>query len=591
MAYLHILVTFGILHIASTSDCDVEFVYSDYFNSNGFKVTCKDIEEGQENIIRSIAAHNALILLIRNASLANITSNIFENVPKIKELSIEDSEILINGQVDPFSKLELLQKLNLKNTKLMQIGNGTFKNLLQLKFLHLENNSVNMMSKDSLKSSSLEIFEFISNELDDIEDIPLCDIPNIRVINFKKNKLKYLRPDLYQCSVPIESVRRKESYEDNHYNVETIDLSDNEISSLDGAFKSFKNLEHLHLENNLIGRITDTDFEKTNEMSYLNLSNNSISSISSAAFGTLYKLKQLDLSRNKIAKIKLEFLSGLSEVYLAHNELTFESINSINRLPHLEILDLSFNKLKGTSKIFSNFPSLVTLNLEGNNLILENDMFTNLTQLEKLSLSNNGIIHIPDLIFNRTTSLVELNLSNNKLESLDYNDVFSSLTNLQILDLSRNNLMSLSYLLFVKLDNVETLDIAGNKLKTLDYSLIITNMRALSTVNIKDNYFSCNFLHRVVKYFSWKGINYRADNITHYDEENIGGINCKEDVFPEAYNTVQVSPSTKSNSVFIIILVSAVFSVFVLLLIVIFKYYQFHRRRKYQCDQFELIED
>ncbi|KAL3274816.1 hypothetical protein HHI36_019599, partial [Cryptolaemus montrouzieri] len=54
-------------------------------------------------------------------------------------------------------------------------------------------------------------------------------------------------------------------------------------------------------------------------------------------------------------------------------------------------------------------------------------------------------------------------------------------------------------------------------------------MRALETIDINGNMFSCNLLHRIVRYFAWKGVNYKADNITYYDDENIGGIHCHEE--------------------------------------------------------------
>ncbi|XP_045462843.1 toll-like receptor 13 [Harmonia axyridis] len=582
------LIFFHLFRTSTTYDCDVEFTYSEYYNSNGFKVTCSNIVEGQEDIIRSISAQNAIILDIRNTTLVNVTSDLFENVPKLKELNIEDSRISVNGTVDLFSKLEGLQTLIIKNTMLDDIGNGTFYNLPQIRTLHLENNSLSCLAKDSLKLTSLDTLLFINNNLEDVDDIPLCYLENVEKINFSKNRIRTLKPNLYQCgSDKAKKTSMNNIYDDNHIGIECLDLSDNEITSIKKAFKPFTNLNYLNLANNSISSIADNDFQNLRELEDLNLSNNSILYMSNAAFRDLISLREINLSHNKISTIKLQFLTKLTKVDLSHNSLTFENLDQIKYLPFLETLDLSFNDLNGTSDFFNRFPSLINLNLNENNLILEEDMFRNLSQLETLYLRDNGIIYLPETIFNNMTSLKELDLSKNKLEVIDNYQIFSSLFSLQVFNLSYNNLRYLNHNLFSNLDDCEILDISGNKLRELDYPYIINSMRSLDTINLNDNLFSCNFLHKVIRYFTWKSISYNVKNMTEYDEENIGGIPCQEEM--NEVESVKSDPET--TSVFVIVLVSTIVSVFVLMMILIIKYYQIYRRSKYHSEQFELIAD
>ncbi|XP_044755379.1 carboxypeptidase N subunit 2-like [Coccinella septempunctata] len=583
------LILLHLVRASITSDCDVEFTYSEYYNSNGFKVTCRDIEEGQEDIIRYISAQNAIILDIKNTTLVNVRSDLFENVPKLKELNIEDSRIYVDGTVDLFSKLESLQTLVMKNTVVERIGNGTFHNLLQLRTLHLENNTLSLMPKDSLKLYTLDSLLFINNNLENVDDIPLCFLENIERINLSKNRIKTLKPDLYQCSPKKATKSSLNSlYENNHLSVESLDLSDNRITSITNAFTSFTNLNFLYLANNSISRLTDTDFENLFELEELNLRNNSISSVSLATFTKLISLREIDLSHNKIARLQLQFLTKLTKVDLSHNKLTFENMDEVKYLPFLETLDLSYNKLKRTEDFFNEFPSLVNLNLNGNSLMLTEDMFRNLSQLETLFLRGNGITHLPGRIFNNMTSLKELDLSENKLEVIENYEIFSSLFSLQVFNLSYNNLRYLNHNLFSSLDDCEVLDIAGNKLRDLDYPYIINSMRSLDTLNLNNNLFSCNFLHKLVRYFSWKNIKYNVDNMTQYDEENIGGIHCQEEI-ASVVEAVKRNPD--STSVFVITLIAAIFSVFILLVILIVKYYQIYKRSKYHSEQFELISE
>ncbi|KAL3274817.1 hypothetical protein HHI36_019600 [Cryptolaemus montrouzieri] len=219
-----------------------------------------------------------------------------------------------------------------------------------MKTLHLENISISVIPKNSLLSDSLETFEFISNGLVNIDDVPLCGIPNIRVINFKKNRIKHLKPDLYQCSTPKKWGHSKNSlFENNHLSIESIDLSHNEISILTKAFNAFTKLSHLNLQNNSIQHISDIDFENNFALEHLNLADNSISVISKAAFTKLHHLRDINLSHNKIIQVELKLLPQLSDINLSYNKITFEKIQGIHHLLSLETLDLSYNELNGTS--------------------------------------------------------------------------------------------------------------------------------------------------------------------------------------------------------------------------------------------------
>lgn len=92
----------------------------------------------------------------------------------------------------------------------------------------------------------------------------------------------------------------------------------------------------------------------------------------------------------------LRAYQSLKLLLLSHNQLT-QVPPEIISLTTLEVLDLSFNKLKndGLPKCFFSLFSLKVLNLGFNNLTSLFG-FANLVNLEKLFVNNNEILEIPE---------------------------------------------------------------------------------------------------------------------------------------------------------------------------------------------------
>ncbi|GAA6080740.1 lumican [Tachysurus ichikawai] len=204
-------------------------------------------------------------------------------------------------------------------------------------------------------------------------------------------------------------------------------------------------IKYLYLQNNLIEEIKAGVFDNVTDLRWLVLDNNNITSdkIQSGTIDKLGKLEKLLFSYNKLNKppslstksldeVKLVgnqlttipsgTLSGmenLTSVHLAKNKLTTEGLTgAFKGLKSLMLLDLSENKLK---KVPAGIPaSLMMLYVDKNDIEnIPNGYLAKLPALQYLRLSHNKLADsgVPAGVFN-VTSLLELDLSFNKLQSI-----------------------------------------------------------------------------------------------------------------------------------------------------------------------------
>ncbi len=146
----------------------------------------------------------------------------------------------------------------------------------------------------------------------------------------------------------------------------------------------------------------------------------------------------------------IEHLTNLDDLDLAHNQIT--TTESLTKLPQLQFIDLSFNKLKTFSS--PDARHITYLNLD-HNRIEKLDWLKNWLSLEIVSLSHNRIVDIAGIT--DKTTLLELDLSHNNISDAT---ALSPLTGLIYLDLSQNHVTDTAAL--VPLVNLEILLMSAN---------------------------------------------------------------------------------------------------------------------------------
>ena len=253
------------------------------------------------------------------------------------------------------------------------------------------------------------------------------------------------------------------------------------------------NLNSLDLSNN------QNDFEtyfesinKYNTLNTLNLSFNKISMIMTQQFFKLEQLKVLDLSYNEIFYFEKDSFFGLNnllELYLNNNQLTQLESNYFNNLQNLKSINLDRNKIKIIrSKDFNALVNIQSISIRFNRIkSIEEDILLGLNNIVEVFLENNKLLQLTPL---RPTNIrqIGLNFSKNHFSSIDLNNIIKN-GRLSYLDFSFNNIYIISKLSQKNTLFVQTINLSNNKIKTLD-SNVFQNIFNMFYLNLENNLFS-----------------------------------------------------------------------------------------------------
>lgn len=157
-------------------------------------------------------------------------------------------------------------------------------------------------------------------------------------------------------------------------------------------------------------------------------------------------------------------------------------------------VDLSHNHIKKIDAFPPEMTEATTLNLANNQItFIEYDAFDNLDELLNLDLSNNKLQNFEDDVFEwNPLKLKSLNLSHNLFESI-HHFLFFDLNNLVELDISNNNLAWIHPHSFDDSTKLEHLNLSHNKLKYFKYHWVQKIVDAnLVSLNLLDNDFKCD---------------------------------------------------------------------------------------------------
>uniref|UniRef100_A0A0D9ZRL2 non-specific serine/threonine protein kinase n=1 Tax=Oryza glumipatula TaxID=40148 RepID=A0A0D9ZRL2_9ORYZ len=292
------------------------------------------------------------------------------------------------------------------------------------------------------------------------------------------------------------------------------------------VFSSFPELQFLDLSS-IYPSSLNIDGLKLPKLQHLNLSYNWLQESILADLGELVSLEVLDASSNAMSGVvptaAFGYLRNLRELHLSSNNFTGNISTFLLSLPHIERLDLSGNTFEGPIPISPS--SNLSLSLKGlrfsqNNLSGKLSFFwlRNLTKLEEINLSGNinlavdvnipgwvppfqlkqlalsgcgldkGIIAEPQFL--RTQHhLQELDLSNNNLSGRMPNWLFTKEATLVNLNLGNNSLTGSLSPIWHPQTALQSIVISTNRIAgklPANFSAIFPS---LSTLDLSDNNF------------------------------------------------------------------------------------------------------
>ena len=285
--------------------------------------------------------------------------------------------------------------------------------------------------------------------------------------------------------------------------VQTLILSDNEISTINEEPPWNITLDKLCLDSNHLKQITSNTFNGLKGLRYLDLSGNR--ELICMSFSQILNLEFINLSQTVLQNFWIENMTNLATLlytergYLLHSEMFFFSLDSFQGKPSLKYVDISDSFLylftiwdSGSGRsMFDGLKRLMVLKLENNFITkIPVGLFSDLVSLSQLNLRHCQIANIERDAFHNMSSLSCLNLQDNKIFFLPPN-LFSTASHLRVLNLESNHLSFLYRDLFVNTSEIVHLTLRGNELISVNHSTFTPIQSSLRFMDLSENPLEC----------------------------------------------------------------------------------------------------
>ncbi|KDR18629.1 Podocan-like protein 1 [Zootermopsis nevadensis] len=368
-------------------------------------------------------------LSLADNSLPEVPNHILQQMPVLKTLDIGRSRLQAITDKD-FQNMTDLQHLVLAGNNISQLDQSSMPHTLR--HLHLGRNKL-MHLNDTLRGlTELEWLFLNGNQLTTLDEQLPREGNKLALLHAGSNQLQKLPQELQ-----------------NFILLESLFFQHNELLNLGGTVQRARNLKRLHLCHNKIQEVNMivNEFTELDSLEDLQLGHNQLISLN-GSLAPLRSLRCLNLTNNLLQEFSLQDIQGLKR---------------------LRIIDLSYNKISHLSGRMENLVEpetrIVELRLDHNLLRTLDGALMGVHGLQKLNLSNNLLekiapddligledLRILDVSFNRLTTLEEtsktflpsleqLYASHNALTALKQD--FHGLPTLCRADLSHNQIQSI----------------------------------------------------------------------------------------------------------------------------------------------------
>ena len=410
--------------------------------------------------LKKLGFDNDIIHDIQHASVDTDFPTNETNIEKMKEWLKTVKYLNIGQNKDPLKRngLDLMPNIEVLGIGYTSIDDITpvykFKKLKQL-----------YVSRTGIKDYSfikniptLEGIDFSENDIQDISF--LKDYPNLKLISAAGNNIENI--DVLK----------------NLTNLESLNLDNNKIKDI-SALKDLNHLRAVSLENNNITKLDA--LSNKNELERLFLSNNSGLELATLKNDSL---EQLTVNNTNIRDLSVVAnLPKLKKIVANDNKIT--TLSHLKNAKILESVEVNNNKIDSLD--FEN-STITSLEIKNNKLEDINNVHK-LPALENLDASGNKISEFPS---NKQNKLINLTVNNNTIRSLEN---VNNLTALKYLTMSNNYVSTLA--LKEKNKTLEYLDISHNTVSKEELEIpsggnipkgIMSNFEKVESGDIKENY-------------------------------------------------------------------------------------------------------
>jgi Leucine-rich repeat (LRR) protein len=431
-------------------------------------------------------------------NIKTVPNKTFGGLHKLKLLNLGDC-MIETLEIDCFYGLENVISIDLSLNRFTNVACFRFNSTRMLETLDLSNNLIKNLTEcefsgleKRLLSLSLSI-----NKLDFIKKYHFKNLFALKNLNLSRNTL---------VSIELGSF-------DDLKQLNELDLSFNCLFKIHkNLFYNLNNLKILNLRANVIKSLSLTSLKSQNQLTHLIFSGNLIENFNLISPETLPSLTFVDIRYNSLLKIiflNTKFttlnINGNSQANLTianvinpqlkalyAKSLNLEALKNINftLFANIEELDLSLVNLDGLTRIFNslnvNLKRLwIQVSIINSNLAFLN-RFKNLLELDLSSVQ--GIGWGNETVLNSMSQLETLRMSRLNLSSriLEKNLILDKYTNLVYLDLSNNSLEYFNITL--KSYRLKTVILANNYLKLFDFDKVFySTYQACSLIDLSFN--------------------------------------------------------------------------------------------------------
>ncbi|XP_072335770.1 slit homolog 1 protein-like isoform X2 [Scyliorhinus torazame] len=373
----------------------------------------------------------------------------------------------------PANLPETITEIRLEQNGIKSVPPGTFTPYKKLRRIDLSNNQIAEIAPDAFQGlRSLNSLVLYGNKINELPKGVFDGLYALQLLLLNANKINCIRADAFQ----------------DLQNLSLLSLYDNKIQTLaKGTFTSLRAIQTLHLAQNPF--ICDchlkwlADYLRTNPIE-----------TSGARCASPRRLANKRIGQIKSKKFRCSakeqyFIPGTEDHRLG-SECNGDTVCPLKCRCESNVVDCSNQQLTKVPEFIPQ--STVELRLTNNDISLleATGLFRKLPQLRKINLSNNKIVEIEDGTFEGASSVSELQLTANHLDSIR-SGMFRGLDGLRTLMLRNNRINCIHNNSFTGLSGVRLLSLYHNQITTITPGAFNT-LHSLSTLNLLANAFNCN---------------------------------------------------------------------------------------------------
>ncbi|KAL7677594.1 hypothetical protein ACOME3_003829 [Neoechinorhynchus agilis] len=513
--------------------------------------------------------------------ISKLAMNRFKHLNELVIQNVGFTEVEDNA----FEKFKELTNLDLCKNNIAKLGNGFHEHLSKLQILVLADNNLN---NDCLLSiiqmNDLEELDLSNNLIEKfiipngpyfaklrkltIHDNPIREIQLNRMAKFEKLeilkftytlKLSELFKPRFQFSALNtfeidggQAGRIKGRLLKKMPNVNDWIIRNSNLKKVpEGNRRTNEITKMLSLRGNKISSLRHGDLLKWTNLTNLDISYNKIRRIRKDVFLLLKKLIILNLSGNKLARLPENMLKQnvlLQKIYLAENKLISLPLLFLNNLNNLNLLDLSYNRIKILYPIELGSKNVETCKVKNNSLSVvvydedrSGETFLKLSRIAELmpkltlqaahvdrlkyfsetstvtSFTHFKLAKIKDVHrFTGEREIVSLDLSYNEITIIGYDDL-NSLKSLKFLCLQFNEISKVIPRAFRNMGELLTLDLANNQLSILSAVDVFYGLEKVIFLHMANNGIQDFPYHSMQHFKNLRILNISLNPITHLD--------------------------------------------------------------------------